>query len=199
MIKKKKRDLSNNGFGGSIPSNWGSYKFQVLFLQNNKFTGSLPTFLQTQPANLTFNASGNQFTCPIPQWCDASSGNGECSPCFYPSNTPTPLPTPTYNPYNPYPYPSQTPYPHYTPSGEPDGWIVWAAIAIVFVIIFIVCVVCACRRKTEEPLPQHRPPGYSNYGAVLPPPPPVGRGPAVDITSRVPDPRSFPPPPPGYN
>lgn len=50
------------------------------YLENNHFTGILPSFLQSY-TYFRFLAQNNLFSCPLPQWCGPWPGNGACAPC----------------------------------------------------------------------------------------------------------------------
>lgn len=65
MISLKIFHAARNGFGGPIPTSLGLLpRLRELKLENNKFSGEIPNFLQQ---NLTsFNVSNNQLEGPIP-------------------------------------------------------------------------------------------------------------------------------------
>nr|KYP49129.1 LRR receptor-like serine/threonine-protein kinase GSO2 [Cajanus cajan] len=60
-------DLSHNNLFGHIPQEFGK-DLRYLYLQNNKFSGPIPTFLTNSSFLLTMNLVDNKFSGQIPWW-----------------------------------------------------------------------------------------------------------------------------------
>eukprot|EP01088_Endostelium_zonatum_P012010 TRINITY_DN26174_c0_g1_i1.p1 TRINITY_DN26174_c0_g1~~TRINITY_DN26174_c0_g1_i1.p1 ORF type:complete len:460 (-),score=86.98 TRINITY_DN26174_c0_g1_i1:89-1468(-) len=78
--------LSDNQLTGPIPESWGNLVFpsglRLLDVSNNRLSGALPQWLQTDPTgSFVFNSQCNEFSGNLPQWCKDTK---DCVSCAKP-------------------------------------------------------------------------------------------------------------------
>ncbi|XP_020233412.1 receptor like protein 21 [Cajanus cajan] len=61
-------DISQNSLNGTLPKCVNMPDLRYLYLQNNKFSGPIPTFLTNSSFLLTMNLVDNKFSGQIPWW-----------------------------------------------------------------------------------------------------------------------------------